>query len=110
MWHVQSYEMFARADDAVKLLDCLSRLAATIESLPGCCGSLLLQDTRNDGRVQFFEFWIDKESRDAAGSHLPKDIMSALMASIDGKPASADWQMVRLSAPAIPGTPNDGGS
>jgi quinol monooxygenase YgiN len=50
-----------------------------------------LRDRKEANRFLFLEFWENEASRKAAGSQLPKEVMSAIIAAVGGPLKMADF-------------------
>ncbi|MES2493734.1 MAG: antibiotic biosynthesis monooxygenase [Pseudomonadota bacterium] len=87
---VRMYLMTAASADGAQLGEALAALAAAVGQAPGSRGATLLQDRANPARYRFLEFWVDEESRKAAGAVLPKPVMDAVFGALSGKPESED--------------------
>ena len=81
---VHSYDMTARAGSEEALGDALAALADAVKGIAGSQGAMVLQDRAEPVRFMFLEFWDSAESRAAAGSQLPKEVMGRIMAAVGG--------------------------
>ena len=80
-----SYDMTAKAGSEEALGKALQALAEAVKGIAGSQGAMVLQDSKENQRFLFLEFWEDAESRKAAGSQLPKDVMAVIMGSVAGQ-------------------------
>ena len=53
--------------------------------------AMVLRDRKEAQKFLFLEFWDGEDSRKAAGSQLPKDVMGAIMAALGGPLQMADY-------------------
>ena len=88
---VHSYDLTARAGREEALGNALEALGEAVKGIAGSQGAMVLRDRKEANRFMFLEFWEDEASRKAAGSQLPKDVMSALMAAVGGPIKMADF-------------------
>jgi len=88
---VHSYQMIARVGSEDALAAALEALAEAVEGIAGSQGAMVLQDRKEAQKFLFLEFWDGDESRKAAGSQLPKDVMGRIMAAMGGPLQMADW-------------------
>lgn len=86
------YMMEAQEGKADALLAALTALAEVVGAIPGCEGVTFLQDVDAPHRVVFIEQWTSVEAHKQGGSAIPKDIMSAVMNALAGRPAAAYMQ------------------
>lgn len=91
---VHSYDMTAKAGSEEALGKALQALADAVKGIAGSQGAMVLQDRKEAQRFLFLEFWQDEESRKAAGSQLPKEVMGVIMASVAGQLKMADYERV----------------
>jgi quinol monooxygenase YgiN len=89
---VHTYRMTARKEREPALAEALTALSEAVKAIPGSNGALVLRDRRERGRFLFLELWQDEQSRKAAGAKLPKEVMGAIMASIEGPLEMADYE------------------
>ena len=88
---VHSYHMIARAGSEDALALALEALGEAVKGIAGSQGAMVLQDRKEPQKLLFLEFWDSEESRKAAGSQLPKDVMGQIMAALGGPLQMADW-------------------
>lgn len=88
---VHSYHMIARAGSEDALAQALKALGEAVKGIAGSQGAMVLRDRKEPQKLLFLEFWDDEESRKAAGSQLPKDVMGQIMAALGGPLQMADW-------------------
>ncbi len=88
---VHSYVMIARAGGEDALAGALAALAEAVKGIAGSQGAMVLRDRKEAQKFLFLEFWDGEESRKAAGSQLPKDVMGAIMAALGGPLQMADY-------------------
>jgi hypothetical protein len=88
---VHSYQMSARAGSEVALAAALEALGDAVKGIAGSQGAMVLRDRKEPQKFLFLEFWDGEDSRKAAGSQLPKDIMGQIMAAQGGPLQMADW-------------------
>jgi quinol monooxygenase YgiN len=88
---VHSYQMIARVGSEDALAAALEALAEAVKGIAGSQGAMVLQDRKEAQKFLFLEFWDGEESRKAAGSQLPKDVMGRIMATMGGPLQMADW-------------------
>lgn len=90
----RGYIMMARPGEETALSDILVELSALVGKLEGSGGIDILHDRNNPQRFLFLEKWTDEAAHKAAGSHLPKELMGRLMATLDGPPDGAYYDYV----------------
>ena len=88
---VHTYEMTARPGSEDALGEALGALADAVKGIAGSQGAAVLQDRKEPVRFLFLEYWDGEESRKAAGSQLPKDVMGRIMGAVGGPLKMADW-------------------
>ena len=88
---VHSYQMIAKAGSESALASALEALAAAVKGISGSQGAMVLQDRKEAQKFLFLEFWDGEESRKAAGSQLPKEVMGQIMGALGGPLQMADW-------------------
>jgi heme-degrading monooxygenase HmoA len=88
---VHSYQMTARAGGEGALAEALAALAEAVKGIAGSQGAMVLRDRKEAQKFLFLEFWDGEESRKAAGSQLPKEVMGRIMAALGGPLQMADW-------------------
>ncbi|MCW1429119.1 antibiotic biosynthesis monooxygenase [Novosphingobium sp. JCM 18896] len=88
---VHSYQMIARAGSERALGAALEALGEAARAVAGSQGAMVLQDRKEPQKFLFLEFWDSEESRKAAGSQLPKEVMGQIMAALGGPLQMADW-------------------
>lgn len=81
---VHSYDMTARAGSEEALGQALEALAEAVKGIRGSEGAMVLHDREQAQRFVFLEFWDNEESRKAAGSQLPKEVMARIMGAVGG--------------------------
>lgn len=94
---VHSYVMTARAGSEAAMEQALLDLAAATRKIAGSQGAIVLRDRKEPNRFQFLELWDNVESRGAAAQHLPKDVMTRLMATVGGPLQMAGWDRLTPS-------------
>jgi len=88
---VHSYTMIAKPGSEGALSQALEALAAAVKGIAGSQGAMVLQDRKEAQKFIFLEFWDGEDSRKAAGSHLPKEVMGQIMAALGGPLQMADY-------------------
>ncbi|MCB2080488.1 MAG: antibiotic biosynthesis monooxygenase [Novosphingobium sp.] len=88
---VHSYTMTAREGSADALEAALGALAEAVKGIAGSQGATVLRDRKAPLTFLFLEYWDSDESRKAAGSQLPKDVMGAIMGALGGPIVMADY-------------------
>jgi quinol monooxygenase YgiN len=88
---VHSYQMIARGGSEDALAAALDALAQAVKGIAGSQGAMVLRDRKEAQKFLFLEFWDGEDSRKAAGSQLPKDVMGRIMAALGGPLQMADW-------------------
>ena len=91
---VHSYQMTAKAGSEGALGSALEALAGAVKGISGSQGAMVLQDRKEAQKFLFLEFWDSEDSRKAAGSQLPKEVLGQIMAAIGGPLQMADWDRV----------------
>lgn len=91
---VHSYDLTARNGSEEALGSALEALGEAVKGIAGSQGAMVLRDRKEANRFLFLEFWDNEDSRKAAGSQLPKDVMSALMAAVGGPIRMSDFDRV----------------
>jgi len=84
------------ASETAALESALETLADAVRPLPGCDGIELLRDLGNEKRFLFIEKWASEEDHKNAGSMLPKDVMTAIGAALDGPPDGAYFDYLKV--------------
>ena len=88
---VHSYTMIARAGGEEALGEALGALGEAVKTIAGSQGAMVLRDRKEAQKFLFLEFWDSEESRKAAGSQLPKEVMGRIMAALGGPLQMADY-------------------
>jgi quinol monooxygenase YgiN len=88
---VHSYDLTAGKGREEALGTALEALANAVKAVSGSQGAMVLRDRKERNRFLFLEFWDDEDSRKAAGSRLPKDIMGQIMGAVAGPLKMADY-------------------
>jgi quinol monooxygenase YgiN len=88
---VHSYTMIAKPGSEGALSEALEALAAAVKGIAGSQGAMVLQDRKEAQKFLFLEFWDGEDSRKAAGSQLPKEVMGKIMAALGGPLQMADY-------------------
>lgn len=88
---VHSYTMIARPGSEDALAEALGALAEAVKGIAGSRGAMVLRDRKEAQKFLFLEFWDGEDSRKAAGSQLPKEVMGRIMAALGGPLQMADW-------------------
>jgi heme-degrading monooxygenase HmoA len=88
---VHSYQMTPRAGGEEALAEALGALAEAVKGIAGSQGAMVLRDRKEAQKFLFLEFWDTEESRKAAGSQLPKEVMGRIMGALGGPLQMADW-------------------
>ncbi|MEJ5977239.1 antibiotic biosynthesis monooxygenase [Novosphingobium sp. PS1R-30] len=88
---VHSYQLIARPGSESALGAALEALGEAAKAIAGSQGAMVLQDRKEPQKFLFLEFWDGEESRKAAGSQLPKEVMGQIMAALGGPLQMADW-------------------
>ena len=91
MSFVQSYQMTARDGSGPALEQALHDLGATLDQISGSLGTMVLRDRADAGKFSFLEFWTSDQARDAAGAHLPKDVMGRIKDALGAPPQVAGY-------------------
>jgi len=91
---VHTYDMTANPGSEAALGEALSALADSVKTIAGSQGATVLQDHKDAKHFVFLEFWDNEESRKAAGSQLPKDVMGKIMAAVGGPLKMADYDRI----------------
>lgn len=91
---VHSYQMTAKAGSEGALAAALKTLESAVPGIAGSQGAMVLQDRKEPQKFLFLEFWDSEESRKAAGSQLPKEVMGQIMAALGGPLQMADYDRV----------------
>ena len=86
-----SYAMTAREGSEEALGTALDALAAAVKGIAGSQGTIVLNDRKEPQKFLFIELWDSTESRKAAGSQLPREVMGAIMAALGGPLQMADY-------------------
>ena len=89
---VHSYLMTAKAGSEEALGETLAKLTDALKGVAGSQGAMVLRDRKEPQKFLFLEFWDKEESRKAAGSQLPKDVMGALMGTLAGPLQIGDYE------------------
>jgi heme-degrading monooxygenase HmoA len=89
---VHSYTMIAKPGSEAALAQALDSLAGAVKGIAGSEGTMVLQDRKEAQKFLFLEFWDSEESRKAAGSQLPKEVMGQIMAALGGPLQMADYE------------------
>jgi quinol monooxygenase YgiN len=88
---VHTYTMIARAGSESALAQALGALAEAVKGIAGSQGAIVLQDRKEAQKFLFLELWDGEDSRKAAGSQLPKEVMGQIMAALGGPLQMADY-------------------
>jgi heme-degrading monooxygenase HmoA len=88
---VHSYTMTAKPGSEPVLAQALEALGAAVKGIAGSQGAIVLQDRKEAQKFLFLEFWDNEDSRKAAGSQLPKEVMGQIMAALGGPLQMADY-------------------
>jgi heme-degrading monooxygenase HmoA len=88
---VHSYTMIAKPGSEGALAQALEALAMAVKGIAGSQGAMVLQDRKETKQFLFLEFWDSEDSRKAAGSQLPKEVMGQIMAALGGPLQMADY-------------------
>jgi heme-degrading monooxygenase HmoA len=88
---VHSYAMTARAGSEDALGQALDALSEAVKTIAGSQGAMVLRDRKEAQKFLFLEFWDSEESRKAAGSQLPKEVMGAIIGALGGPLQMADY-------------------
>ncbi len=91
---VHSYDMSAKTGSEEALGTALEALAEAVKGIDGSQGAMVMRDRKESQRFLFLEFWQDEDSRKAAGSQLPKEVMGVIMASVAGQLKMADYDQL----------------
>jgi quinol monooxygenase YgiN len=91
---VHSYTMIAKAGSEDALAAALEALGEAVKGIAGSQGAMVLRDCKAVQTFLFLEFWDSEDSRKAAGSQLPKEVMGRIMAALGGPLQMADWDRV----------------
>jgi heme-degrading monooxygenase HmoA len=86
-----SYTMTARPGSESALAQALAALRDAVKGIAGSEGAMVLQDRKEPQKFLFLELWDSEDSRKAAGSQLPKEVMGQIMAALGGPLQMADW-------------------
>jgi hypothetical protein len=91
---VHSYTMIAKEGSQDALAAALEALGEAAKGIAGSQGAMVLRDRKEARKFLFLEFWDGEDSRKAAGSQLPKDVMGRIMAALGGPLQMADYDRV----------------
>lgn len=91
---VHSYDLTAGNGREDALGAALEALAEAVKSIAGSQGAMVLRDRKETSRFLFLEFWDNEESRKAAGSQLPRDVMGQIMGAVAGPLKMADFDRI----------------
>ena len=91
---VHSYRMIAKPGSEDALGAALEALGEAARAIAGSQGATVLRDRKEPQKFLFLEFWDSEESRKAAGSQLPKEVMGRIMAALGGPLQMADYDRV----------------
>lgn len=91
---VHSYDLTAGNGREDALGAALEALAETVKGIAGSQGAMVLRDRKEASRFLFLEFWDNEESRKAAGSQLPRDVMGQIMGAVAGPLKMADFDRI----------------
>jgi quinol monooxygenase YgiN len=83
--------MIARPGSESALAQALGALAEAVKEIAGSQGAIVLQDRKEAQKFLFLELWDSEDSRKAAGSQLPKEVMGQIMAALGGPLQMADY-------------------
>ncbi|MDG2002826.1 MAG: antibiotic biosynthesis monooxygenase [Novosphingobium sp.] len=89
-----SYDMTARTGSEEALGAALEALGEAVKAIAGSQGAMVMRDRKEANRFLFLEFWEDEASRKAAGSQLPKEVMTAIMGAVGGPLRMADYDRI----------------
>ncbi|MFT3964787.1 MAG: antibiotic biosynthesis monooxygenase family protein [Sphingobium sp.] len=90
----QTYILNAAAGQEAEARAVLERMAAAVRPLPGCERVTVLQDEKRPHRFIFIETFVDADAHKASASLMPKEILSALSAVLDGAPDGSAYAIV----------------
>ncbi|MET0366027.1 MAG: antibiotic biosynthesis monooxygenase [Sphingobium sp.] len=90
----QTYILNAASGREAEALAVLERMAAAVRPLPGCESVTVLQDEKRPQRFIFIEIFVDAAAHMASGPLMPKEILSALSAVLDGAPDGSTYTIV----------------
>ena len=88
---VHSYVMIARHGGEDALAEALAALGEAVKGISGSQGAMVLRDRKEAQKFLFLEFWDSEDSRKAAGSQLPRDVMGRIMGALGGPLQMADY-------------------
>lgn len=88
---VHSYVMIARTGSENALGEALEALGEAVKGIAGSQGAMVLRDRKEAQKFLFLEFWDSEDSRKAAGSQLPKEVMGRIMGALGGPLQMADY-------------------
>lgn len=88
---VHSYDLTAANGREDTLGSALEALAEAVKGISGSQGAMVLRDRKETNRFLFLEFWDTEDSRKAAGSQLPKEVMGQIMGAVAGPLKMADF-------------------
>ncbi len=91
---VHTYDMTANPGSEAALGEALGALAEAVKTIAGSQGATVLQDRTDAKHFLFLEFWDNEDSRKAAGSQLPKDVMGRIMGAVGGPLKMADFDRI----------------
>lgn len=91
---VHSYDLTAGNGREDALGAALEALAEAVKGIAGSQGAMVLRDRKETSRFLFLEFWDNEESRKAAGSQLPRDVMGQIMGAVAGPLKMADFDRI----------------
>ncbi len=87
----QTYILTAAAGREEDARMVLERMAQAVRPLPGCEGVIVLRDDKRPARFLFIETFVDAEAHKASAPLMPKEILSALLAVLDGPPDGSTY-------------------
>jgi heme-degrading monooxygenase HmoA len=88
---VHTYDLTAAKDREEALGSALTALSEAVKGIAGSQGAMVLRDRKDTNRFLFLEFWDTEDSRKAAGSQLPKEVMGQIMGAVAGPLKMADF-------------------
>ncbi len=90
----QTYILNAAAGREADARAVLERMATAVRPLPGCEAVIVIQDDERPARFIFIETFVDAAAHKASAALMPREILSALMAVLDGPPDGSTYSVV----------------
>ncbi|HEX7855459.1 MAG TPA: antibiotic biosynthesis monooxygenase [Sphingobium sp.] len=90
----QTYILNAARGKEAEAQAVLERMAQAVRPLHGCESVLVLQDQETPQRFIFIETFVDAAAHKASAPMMPKEILSALGAVLDGPPDGSTYAIL----------------